>query len=178
MKKPKPAKPSKLLERLLKITPEDKAKYKKERLERRASLTLAYQLGILIGEEMVRYLPILSCDNIETRGVISVTCAEGDEYRRLQNIWFNSSRVNDGDTEEWKAVRAYDKILEDKYLPVTFERRFNMLNISENDMADFKKGISMAVWDCDFSNYSCDLDTIDVVADEDGYFTKITLKKA
>jgi hypothetical protein len=170
-----------------KLSPEKRAEIKKDALERRAALTLAYQLGYYVGEEIVsRYLPTLSVDSITTRKNISVTCAEGDEARRLNAVWFNKYHTvkgtdaerSEATQEEWKALRAYHKMLEEKYLPKTVECHLQLLNITENDMAEFKKGVSHSLWDCDGSHYSTNPEDIDVKADEDGWFTVITLKKS
>ncbi len=181
MKKPKEVKLSKHALGMFKRTPEEKAESTKRRLAERAQLSLAYQLGIYVGEEIVhRYLPTLSCDSITTRTNISVTCAEGDEARRLNDVWFKiAHNTNDStaDTAEWKALRAHHEMLEEKYLPKTVECHFQLLNIREEDMADFKRGVSHSLWGCDASHYSTDENDISVEADKDGWFTIITLKK-
>ena len=68
-------------------------------------------------------------------------------------------------------------MLEEKYLPKTIECRFQLLNITEENMKDFKKGVGASLWDCDCSHYSTEVKDIDVKADEDGLFTIITLKR-
>lgn len=194
-------------DRILKsLTPEVREELRQKRLNERASLSLAYQLGVYVGEYIVdRYLPTLSVDAIHTNNNISVTCAEGDECRKLNDIWFNKtqevrSRLNlelrergnetgkdwaevdrktSEETEaEWNALRAYHHMLEEKYLPKTVECYLQALNIPEEHLQDFKKGIGSALWDCDCSHYSVEPEDIDVKADEDGWFTIITLKKA
>lgn len=166
------------------LTPEKKEEMRKRALEERASLTLAYQLGFYVGEEIVhRFLPTLSVDDIQTRNSISVTCAEGDECRRLDDVWYskrNSSKEdnnNDSSEAEWKALRAYHEMLEEKYLPKTVRCSFQLLNITEENMEEFKKGVGVALWDCDCSHYSTKPEDIEVKADEEGWFTTITLKK-
>lgn len=169
------------------LTAEESAATKKRLLEERASLSIAYQLGFYIGEEIVnRFLPTLSIDLIITKKNISVTCAEGDECRRLNDVWFEkrmSVKGSDSEKakateEEWKAVRAYHEMLEEKYLPKTVECYFTMLNITEENMQDFKKGIGVSLWNCDCSHYSANSEDIDVKEDSDGFFTIITLKKS
>lgn len=192
------------IRKILKLSEEEKKELVNKRLEKRESLTLAYQLGYYIGEEIVnRFLPTLSCDSIHTNNNISVTCAEGDECRRLNDVWFNktqevrynlnkeSREKQDGkksweiDDEsrkatekEWEELRAYHKMLEEKYLPKTLECKFQILNINPNDMDEFKKGISHSLWNCDCSHYSTKEEEIVVEADEEGWFTVITLKKS
>lgn len=169
-----------------KLTPERSAAVKKRLLEQRASLSLAYQLGFYIGEEIVhRFLPTLSVDMIQTKTNISVTCAEGDECKRLNDIWFgkrmqhrgSESEAQKATETEWNALRAYHEMLEEKYLPKTVECHFQLLNITDEHMQEFKKGIGASLWDCDCSHYSTKPEDIEVKADEDGWFTIITLKK-
>lgn len=169
------------------LTPEKKEAIKKRMLEHRASLTLAYQLGHYVGEEIVRkFLPTLSVDSIHTRTNISVTCAEGDECRRLDNIWFNKTMefhpydeaAKEATKKEWDESRAYHEMLEEKYLPKTVECHLRCLNITEENMKEFKEAIGHVLWNCDCSHYSTKPEDIDVKADEDGYFTIITLKKS
>lgn len=160
---------------------EDKQKYKNQRLEQRAGLSLAYQLGFYVGEQIVnRYLPTLSVDMLQTRNVISVSSDEQAEAERLNNEWFNKRQFKSSDDdskEEWELLRAYHKMLEEKYLPKTLECHFTLLNINEGDMEEFKKGIGYSLWDCDCSHYNVEEESISVVADNEGYFTVITLKR-
>lgn len=158
---------------------EDKQKYKNQRLEQRAGLTLAYQLGFYVGEQIVnRYLPTLSVDMLQTRNVISVSPDEKAECERLEVEWFNKSQLKYTDSkEEWELLRAYRRMLEEKYLPKTLECHFTLLNINEGDMEEFKKGIGYSLWDCDCSHYNVEKESISVVADNEGYFTVITLKR-
>lgn len=168
------------------LSPERSAAVKKRLLEERASLSLAYQLGYYVGEQIVdKFLPTLSCDMLQTNKNISVTCGEGDECRRLDDVWYNKrtsikgseTEQSEGSKEEWKALRAYHEMLEEKYLPKTVECHFRLLNITEENMKDFKEGIGASLWNCDCSHYSTKSEDIDVKADEDGWFTNITLKR-
>ncbi len=167
-----------------KLTDKDVAELKRKRLERKSKLTLAYQLGFYVGEQIVnRYLPTLSVDMLKTHVNISVTCGEGDECRRLNDLWYAKAMQdrNDksaGDSEEWKALRAYHEMLEAKYLKDTIDCHFQVLNIEEKDMDDFKAGIGASLWDCDCSRYSTKKENIGVREDEDGWFTIITLKRS
>lgn len=167
--------------KLPKFTKEQKEEFKNRRLKERSSLSLAYQLGIYVGEQIVhRYLPTISVDSIQTKTNISVTCAEGDEYRRLDDIWFKAAMENRGsdkNTVEWKNMRDYHDILLDKYLTDTIDCSFHLLNITEEYMLDFKKGVGDCLWSSDCSHYSADPEHIAVKADADGYFTVITLTR-
>lgn len=171
----------------LKLTPAKKAAVKKRLLEARASLTIAYQLGYYVGEDIVnRRLPTLSVDSLKTRNVIKATPEEEVECKRLNDVWFSKRMAFRGDEKEatkatkkeWDEMRAYHEMLEEKYLSKTLECHFSCLNISEKDMAEFKKGIGVSLWNCDCSHYSCNAEDIQVTPDEDGWFTVITLKKA
>jgi hypothetical protein len=172
--------------RIRTITPQQRDDFKRERLEDKAKLTLAFQLGYYIGEEIVhRFLPTLSVDDIRTNNNISVTCGEGDECRRLNNVWWSkiSSLRNVSDDEktnateeEWKALRAYHEMLEEKYLPKTVKCRFSLINVLEEDILEFKRGIGVSLWDSDCSHYSTDVENINIADDEDLLFTVITIK--
>lgn len=168
---------------LPRLTQKQKDDVIKRNLAARASWTLAYQLGYYVGEQIVdRFLPTLSVDAIHTNNNISVTCAEGDECRRLNDVWYSkrmSSKDDDDKSSEveWNALRAYHEMLEVKYLPKTVDCPFQLLNIREEDMKDFKKGISVSLWNCDCSHYSTKPEDIEVKADEEGWFTTITLKR-
>ena len=157
---------------------------KERRIKERRAMSLALQLGYFVGEEIVRKsLPTLYTDPIHSGKVISVTHAEKAEYERLNNAWFtkrSESKTDDpsDSEEEWNALRAYDKILEDKYLPPTVQCFFGALYVAEEHMADFKKGLGYSLWDCDFSHYSTNPEDIEITEDEDGYFTIITLKRS
>lgn len=169
-----------------KFTDVEIEEFKQENLSRRANLTLALQLGFYVGEQIVdKYLPTLNVDLLQTKRLISVTSDEHSECKKLSDIWFDKSMNFKGSDNEkseatkldWKSLRDYHEMLEDKYLPKTVECHFTFLNITENDMEDFKKGIGVSLWDCDCSHYSAKEEDISVVADEDGYFTVITLKR-
>lgn len=166
-----------------KFTKEQKEAFKNRRLKERSSLSLAYQLGIYVGEQIVyKYLPTISVDLAQTKTNISVTCAEGDKYRNLNDAWFNFSMKNrtdenDRNGEAWINMQDYYETLLDKYLPDTVECLFHLLNITEEHMLDFKKGIGHCLWDSDCSHYSTNLENIDVKADTDGFFTVITLTR-
>ncbi|GIV43960.1 MAG: hypothetical protein KatS3mg035_1083 [Bacteroidia bacterium] len=132
------------LDRILKsLTPEDLEELKQKRLNNISiSFTRITNSVFMWGEYIVdRYLPTLSIDAIHTKNNISVTCAEGDECRKLHDIWFNKThevrarlnlelrerasatgkdwaeidRKTSEETEaEWNALRAYHHMLEEK----------------------------------------------------------------
>ncbi len=121
--------------------------------------TIAYQLGTYVGEYIInKYLPTLSIDYIHTNKNIVVTCAEGDEYRRLNDVWFNK-RPNDASVE-WNALKKHENMLYDKYLPKTLECRIPFLCVNEYNIEDFKNGLIEVLWDCDCCNYKIGSDDI------------------
>lgn len=165
--------------RKLTITEEQRAEYSRNRALRKAALTLAYQLGMYVGEYIVNgFLPTISVDSIHTSKNISVTCGEGDECRRLNDLWFRKTHTREDSDAEWSALRAYHAMLEDKYLPEMLECHIAPLNVSDADMPEFKRGLGVALWDCDCSHYSTDPDDITVSDDESELYTLITLRKS
>jgi hypothetical protein len=168
------------------LTPEEENEMRRKRLQGRSKLSLAFQLGFYVGKQIVdHFLPTLSVDMIQSRNVISVSSEEEKECKRLNDIWFNKisslkgtdKENQDATKEEWLASRTYHEMLEEKYLPKTLECHFTLLNVSENDMDAFKKGIGSSLWDSDLSHYSTKEEDISVVADDDGWFTIISLKR-
>jgi hypothetical protein len=163
------------------ISEEKQLELKERRIKERKGMSLALQLGYFVGEQIVsKSLPTLYTDPIHTGKVISVTHAEKAEYERLNTAWFtkrSQSKTDDNSDseEEWGALRAYDKMLEVKYLPPTIKCFFGPLYVAEEHMADFKKGLGYSLWDCDCSHYSTKPENIEVKEDEDGYFTIISL---
>ncbi len=125
---------------------------------------IAYQLGFYVGEQLVhQYLPTLSVDDIQTRNNISVTCGEGDHYRKLEDIWGKQYDIDKKSADkEWKEYKAYSKLLEDKYLPKTLECFFENLELTENDISSFKEGLILSLWDCDCCSYSLSPDDIKI----------------
>lgn len=113
--------------------------------------TLAMQLGYFVGQYIVdRYLPTLSVDIIKTFNNISVTWAEGEEYRRLGNV-YDSTKTK----ESWKEYREYSKKLELKYFPETlFCYLYFKLEIKASDVEEFKKGVICSLWNSDVCSYS------------------------
>lgn len=168
-------------------TAEERAAFRQEMLDERASLTVAYQLGWYVGEQIVdKFLPTLNVDMCTTRRVTAVTPEEETECKRLDELWFskrmaseNRGKTDNSECEdEWKALRAYHEMLEAKYLPSTLECNFQLLNITPENMKEFKDGLSNSLWDCDRSHYSTNVDDIIVQADADGWYTSIILKRA
>lgn len=167
------------------LTPEKKEELKQERILRIKEMSLEYQLGIYIGEYIVlKYLPTLSIDMIRSRNIISVTSEEQREYEELDRAWHdkvsNNRNLPDSSKsapEEWDALMKFRRKMESKYLPKKLECYLSPLNV--NDLEKLKKGIMSSLWGCDMSYYNCSkTDDIEIVFDEDGYFTKIILTLA
>lgn len=162
--------------RIFDITPEDKERLKTKRLKQIKSLTAEYQLGVYVGEDIVRKkLPCLSIDMIHTKNVISVTPEEELRAKELNDTWYNNHKDGGDEDPNWLALRAFHKEMEDKYLPKSVECYFSPLNI--DNMSEFKQGIRTSLWDCDICHYDIEEDNIDVKLTDDYYFTIITLKR-
>jgi hypothetical protein len=161
------------------LTPEKSEEMRLRRLANIKAMTMEYQLGWYVGEEIVRkYLPTLSVDMIQTRTVIEVDPAEKVECERLNDIWFEKSQRlgQEGSSKEWKELRAYHEMLEAKYLPKEVICHIQPVNYIDEDQ--FKLGIVRALWDSDLCHYKCsDPSDVDVKLEDDAYFTKITLKR-
>jgi hypothetical protein len=162
--------------RIFDITPEDQERLKTKRLNQIKSLTAEYQLGVYVGEDIVRKkLPCLSIDMIHTKNVISVTPEEELRAKELNDTWYNNHKDGGDEDPNWLALRAFHKEMEDKYLPKSVECYFSPLNI--DNMSEFKRGIKTSLWDCDICHYDIEEDNIDVKITDDYYFTIITLKR-
>jgi hypothetical protein len=161
--------------------PEKREKRRLKRLQDRTEMSIAYQLGYYVGEQIVdKFLLTLSCDDFGTRKQIQVTIGEADELKRLTNVWFEKSQSSDdkeNSKPEWDAYRAYHNMLLDKYLPQTIDCHFQLLYVSDEDMVEFKSGLGCALWNCDCSHYAVEADKIGFKLDEDGFFTIITLNR-
>lgn len=165
--------------RIFDITPEEQQEIRNRRIERIKALTMEYQIGYYVGEQIFRKdLPCLDVDMIHTSRVINVTPEEFAETKRLNDVWYsNHTDEPRGDKDpNWVALRAYHKELEDTYLPKVLTCYIDPVNVV--DMEEFKKGVRAALWDCDMCHYNIsDNSDIDVAYDEDYYFTIITLKR-
>lgn len=173
---------SRLREFFDELTPEKREEIKNKRLERIKKLTLEYQLGYYIGEYIVyRYLPTLSIDMLTSRNVISVTSEEQRTYQELDDNWFQKVQSNHNlpdsshsAPDEWNALMKFRREMESKYLPKKLECHISSLNVE--NLTELKKGIMSSLWDCDMCHYNCSkTEDIEIISDEDGYYTKIIL---
>jgi len=164
---------SKILEEVR--SPEYKEKVIEENKEYLKNVSMDYQLGFYIGENIVdNYLPTLSTDMIHSRKVIQVSEEDEIENNRLDDEWFNScthERGNSGDKEKWDAYFNHNKMLEKKYLPQTLECVFSLLRI--DDMKKFKEGLRSSLWNCDMCSYNIDEENIKIYNDLEIGFTHI-----
>lgn len=137
-------------------------------------LTLAYQFGYMIGDEIVRrYLPSLTCISmIETNVEYKVTDEEKAIFRSLEDKWYDTQTKEDFDNQ-----LNYYKSLERKYFPHTLRCTFDCINVPEESKEDFIRGIQSALWDCDCCSYAIkNLSDIVMYNTDDWYFTMIELK--
>lgn len=151
----------------------------KRRREHKEKLTLSFQLGLFVGEEICVKIPTLSCDMIQSNKVIKVTDEEQSEVNRLEGIWGDNYQINKNTEESnllFKQYRKYVRTLEEKYYPKTITLYTRLLNIPETEMDEFKRGISLALRDCDFCSYDTKVENIEVKDGESLIFTEIILK--
>lgn len=170
--------------RLLDLSDEEMERLKQRRLDGIRKLSLAFQLGTYIGEEIVRRdLPTLSVDMIQSNRVIKVSPEEEEQHKLLEEAWWNrvttrlkTSEGDDAEGEEWKNLREHHKALEEKYLPKTVECYFDPVNCE--DELELKRGIVHALWHSDMSHYKCsEPEDVDVKLDEEFFFTLVTIKR-
>lgn len=163
------------------FTPEEKQKLMAERLERITTTPMAFQLGIYVGDRIVnKYLPTLSVDMLKTNNIITVSEEDTEKYNIVDRAYFNKALSSDKDKTsnkaEWDALVSFRNILKAKYLPAILVCYIPILNVSERDMVDFKKGIAASLWDCDCCYYNTDVDRIKIYNDEDLIFSIIELQ--
>lgn len=161
------------------LTPEKIAEMRLKRIERIKALTAEFQLGLFVGMHIVdHFLPTLSTDMLQSRNVIKVSDEDATKYKELSDDWYN--KHNDKNVDEYTVKTAWDvhfthmKELDKKYLPHVLECHLPALNIT--NMSEFKKGIEVALWDCDMCSYKVNEDEFDVINDDHRYFTRIDLK--
>jgi hypothetical protein len=168
----------------MEISEEEMERLRQRRLDALKKLSLAFQLGAYIGEEIVRrHLPTLSVDMIQSNKVINVSPEEEEQNKLLEEAWWNkvairlkTSEGDDAESEEWKNLREHHKELEEKYLPKTVDCYFDPINCE--DETELKRGIVHALWHSDMSHYKCsEPDDVEVRLTEDVYFTIITIKR-
>lgn len=147
----------------IKSTPEPK----------RPAMSLEYQLGYMIGDQIVdRYLITLSNER-GTRNVIEILPEEQAEYDRLHNIWSDAYNIDKNNSqEEWKSYRDYAHSLQKKYLPPKLECYVGRIE-SVNDINELKQGIRNALWNSDVCCY--DTTIIDIEEDLVMHFSKVII---
>lgn len=158
---------------LSKVSPEDKIRWRDERIERIRSTTESYQLGVLIGDSISRKIPVLTIHGIP--GNIPMKIGEIDYYNSLKEKWFNEPK-GELNTQYWNEMKEFRENMEQKYLPKTYSFHTPVLNIL--DMGEFKSGIRESLWNFDFCNYKIGKnEDIQIKIDEDFYFMEITLMR-
>ncbi len=113
-----------------------------------------YYMGQLVGEIiLIKYLPTLETDMIETNKRVKVT--DPEEYKencRLDEILVTKMSSKDDEYSEAHADwLAHTKMLAKKYLPEKLECRVTQIEITDID--SFKQGLDEYLWDCDVSWY-------------------------
>lgn len=152
----------------------DKLKSKDE-ITLKSRFSYIEQLGWFVGEYIYfRYLPTLSTDPIRTLKTIAVSEEETAEHKRLESEWFNQIKTDrlGSDNSKWKAFQAYDKFLEEKYLPKILKCHIPVIEIDPSDHDEFKKGLTTYLWDTDVCSYSLKFENIKIY-NEEKYFTVI-----
>jgi hypothetical protein len=78
--------------------------------------------------------------------------------------------------DEWKALREYHEMLEEKYLPKEIVCTIHAVNYL--DETEFKRGIVNALWQSDMSHYMCsEPEDVDVGLDDNAWFTLVTIRR-
>lgn len=146
--------------------------YDIERKKYIKSLTLAYQLGYYVGEDItMRFMPSLTyISMIETNVQKRITEEERDKYRELDDKWYETNSKEDFDIQ-----LKYYKSLEKKYFPKVLKCYFDPINIPDEAYDDFIKGLQHALWNSDCCAYSTKKEDIKIYLDE-YYKTIIELK--
>jgi hypothetical protein len=119
----------------------------------------SYYIGQLVGEIiLIKYLPTLETDMIETNRRIEITdVSELVENFRLSTVINDlvlSNRLSNNDllyNEAHANWLAHTNILAKKYLPEKLECRVTQFEVSDKE--SFKKGLDDYLWDCDVSWY-------------------------
>ena len=117
------------------------------------SPSLAQQLGYYAGTYICNeYLPTLSIFYETSRNMISVTWDERKEYERLNEFWLSDDDDN-AKKEGFKQVGLYVNKMMQKYLPPILECYIPTVYLKPDEISDFKRGVSLALWDCDYCCY-------------------------
>lgn len=155
-------------------TPEYKQKQIKEHQKYLDEVSMDFQLGYFVGENIVNnYLPTLSTDMIHSRKVIQVNEEDTIEIERLnKESWINNDELID--KEKWKLYLNYKKMLEKKYLPQTLECVFSLIRI--DDIKKFKEGLKSSLWNCDMCSYNVEEENIEIYNDLEIGYTHIKFK--
>lgn len=160
-------------------SPEYKEKRIKENEEYLQTVSMDWQLGYYVGEDIVHnYLPTLSTDMIHSRNVIQVSEEDSVENKRLSDEWFKTTKYQDdwngeedGSKDKWELYFQHNKMLEKKYLPKILDTSFGLLRI--DDMKKFKDGLIDSLWNCDMCSYNLDEEKIIIKQDMLNGFTEI-----
>lgn len=154
-------------------SPEFEETYKQRRLDYKNSLTLSYQLGKMCGEIMVKDLPLLESDYRDLEDSPTYVRVSKEDLDRYDNFLSSHDKPT---KEQWDVYLEFRRELENKYLKPEFVVTFNIMNIPDDEMEDFKRGVGDVLWHSDICYYNCDPKDIEVYDTESLNFTKIKLK--
>lgn len=140
-----------------------------QRLKEHRELSLEYKLGYLLGDLLWITMPTLSVNSVTSYNVISVLEEEQKEAEKLSANWFELEQLYPKKNrtgkelnkieEAWFAFRKYHHSLDEKYLPKTYTKYFDIY-IPEH--SDTIKGIISSLWNCDGCTYSLNEEDIKI----------------
>ncbi len=158
-------------------TPEQEEERRQQRIAKIKTISLDYQLGRYVGEEIAReHLPTLSTDWLRTCKVIQVTQEESEKVEELEMNWQKSHEASTPTNTEWEELITYRQTLEEKYLPEVLECFIQPVNVEDEEQ--FKKGVADGIWDSDLSHYECSgPEDIAFRLDDQAIFTIVTLRR-
>lgn len=133
--------------------------------EERKENSLEFQLGLYIGDTIVRNdLPCLSIDN-STNNPVEVSEEDVAEYERLDAKldFYKQETGTIANSQEWKDYRAFREVLYKKYLPEYIECYVNKID-SITNWKELKRGIQVALWDSDVCSYRTEV--IEIINDD------------
>jgi hypothetical protein len=112
-----------------------------------------YQMGVLVGQQVVHKLPTLSTDGLKTFNVIEVPESLTELWEK-KNKEYNTLKFETKESTKkfYENLKWYKANLETVYLPKEVE--FIVYDFYEDKFSkDMVKGLDDAIWDCDLSHY-------------------------
>lgn len=129
---------------------------------------LSSVFGYAIGEQIARSLPTLSCDSLQSTNIIQVTWGEANALYRLEDKWYKNHKLIDkgADDPNWIRLQEERRKLEAKYIPKTHEWLYFGQFPDGMDIELFKNGVVTAMWNSDYSHYSCDVNDVEIIVEK------------